>query len=514
MASSATISPPSVPSVAPPRVRSVPDYAWSAGPQAIELAAEAGLILDGWQALIVTDQLGMRDDGRFAAFECGDSVPRQNGKGGIIEARKLAGLYLLGERLVMYTAHQFKTAQEHFLRMKDYVRNSDELGRRVKRIHESHGEEGIELYGEGRNRLTGTQRLLYVARSKGSGRGFTGGCLILDEAQYLTAKQIAALFPTMSALSVTGNPQVLYHGTPPDPEESADAGSYWMSVRRRGLAGSKRLCWHEYSPEEGYDRADPEVWRATNPALSIRISEEFVQSELDAMTAAGEPDKFDRERLGVWPPDLAEGWRVIPRADWETAHDGLSEPTDPVGFGIAANPSLSWFTIGVAGLRGDGLRHLEVVDRRPGPGWVVDRAVDLVRKWNPCALVVCQSGPAGVLIPDLEAAGLTVVKASQPDYAKASAAMYTGISGRREPGTPDEPVPDPRVIRYTGTPEYVEALTVAVRAAVKQNSGDVWSFDRDVQADNSPLEAVALANLGHTLNAHLHARYDVLDSVQ
>ena len=37
-----------------------------------------------------------RADGNWSAFEVGVNVPRQNGKGGIIEARELAGLFLLG----------------------------------------------------------------------------------------------------------------------------------------------------------------------------------------------------------------------------------------------------------------------------------------------------------------------------------------------------------------------------------------------------------------------------------
>jgi phage terminase large subunit-like protein len=458
---------------------------------------EAGLILDGWQAGIITDQLGKRDDGTFAAVECGDSVPRQNGKGGIIEARKLAGLFLLGERMVMYTAHQFKTAQEHFLRMKEYVRNSDELGKRVKRVHESHGEEGIELYGEGRHRLTRTQRLLYLARSKGSGRGFTGGCLILDEAQYLTAKQLAALIPTLSALSMMGDPQLIYHGTPPDPLESADGGAYWISVRNRGVAGTGRICWHEYSPPEGFDRTDRGVWYSTNPALGVRISEEFVATlELEAMVAAGTPEVFDRERLGAWPPDPRDGWSVIPQQPWEDAADPASKVEDPVCFAVATNLERTWASIAVCGRRKDGLWHVEVIDRRPGASWVPNRAEQLLAKWRNCGLVVAASGPAGALIADIEARevkgyAIEIIKASVQDYAKACGQTMLNVSGLAGPGEPD-----PRILRHAGSPEFETALTAAVKGAAKHETGDVWTFDRDVDVDSSPLEAVALALWG------------------
>ena len=59
----------------------------------------AGLVLDPWQELVVDGAHGVREDGKWAAFEVGVNVPRQNGKGGILEARALAGLFLFGERL-------------------------------------------------------------------------------------------------------------------------------------------------------------------------------------------------------------------------------------------------------------------------------------------------------------------------------------------------------------------------------------------------------------------------------
>lgn len=503
----------------PPQVRSLPAYTYSAGPEAIKLAATGGLVADDWQELIVTDQLGKRDDGKFAAVECGASVPRQNGKGGCIEVRKIAGLFLLEERMVMYTAHQFKTAQEHFRRMKEYIRNSDEMSRQVMRISDAHGKEGIELYGTGRHRLTRTRRLLYLARSKGSGRGFTGdGCLFLDEAQYLTAADLGALLPTLSAVTLLGDPQLLYYGTPPDPTESADGGAYWVSVRKRGVKGLGRLCWHEYSAPDGFDRTDRNVWRSTNPAMGVRIDEEFIATvELEAMVASGTPEVFDRERLGVWPPDQSEGWAVIPQREWQDAADAASRVEDPVCFAIATNVARTWASIGVCGRRKDGLWHVEVIDRRPGASWVPNRVQQLLSKWRNCGLVVAASGPAGALIADIEArevnqSKIEVIKASVQDLAKASGQMMLNVSGLAAPGEPD-----PRILRHAGSAEFETALTEAVKGTAKHVTGDVWTFDRDVEVDSSPLEAVALAlwgfatfgqnapNLPATVSAELRA---------
>ena len=63
---------------------------------------------------------GERADGKWAAFETALIVPRQNGKGSILEARELAGLFLFGEQLILHSAHEFKTAQEAFRRVLAY----------------------------------------------------------------------------------------------------------------------------------------------------------------------------------------------------------------------------------------------------------------------------------------------------------------------------------------------------------------------------------------------------------
>jgi hypothetical protein len=130
-------------------------------------------------------------DGKWAAFEVGVEVAAQNGKGAILEARELAGLFLLGERLIIHSAHQFDTSLEAFRRLLCLIEDTPDFDRRVQRVSRSHGEEGIEL----KNR----QRIRFRTRTKGGGRGFSGDCLILDEAMILPESAHGALLPTLSA---------------------------------------------------------------------------------------------------------------------------------------------------------------------------------------------------------------------------------------------------------------------------------------------------------------------------
>ncbi len=303
-----------------PRLSSIPPADGSAGLQAIKLAATAGLYLDDWEGWVLRQALGedpvrkwTDDEGKlqpaWSAFEVALIVARQNGKGAILEARELAGLFLFKERLIIHTAHEFKTCTEAFRRLLFLIQNSPRLRNRVLKVTTSHGEEGIEL-------KTG-QRIRFLARSGSSGRGFTSDLLVYDEAMILDATKVGATLPTLSARP---NPQVWY---------TASAGlrtsTQLARVRRRGVAGqSKGLCFIEFSANvhdeyckhdctQHLDSQDPEALRQSNPGLGIRITSDHCAREREGMDEV----EYLRERLGVGQyPAPADAWAVIPRKWW------------------------------------------------------------------------------------------------------------------------------------------------------------------------------------------------------
>ena len=63
---------------------------------------------------------------------------------------------------------------------------------------------------------------------------------------------------------------------------------------------------------------------ATNPALGIRLSEEFTGEELRTMSADG----FARERLGWWVGDESGADHIVTRSDWDAC---ATEGIDPTG---------------------------------------------------------------------------------------------------------------------------------------------------------------------------------------
>lgn len=472
-----------------PRVFTAPSYTSTAGREAVELAAHAGLILDEWQKFALHVGLGERADGAWSAFEVAVNVPRQNGKGGIIEARELAGLFLLGERLILHSAHEFKTSIEAFRRIVALVTNCDSLRKRVKAIRRTTGEEAIEL-------LTG-QRLRFLARSGGSGRGFTGNCNILDEDMILGDDAMGALMPTMAAVK---DPQVWYFG-------SAGIGSpsqQLARLRRRALTAVENgepdpsLAYMEWSidphvrecPPGCTDHDDPlsplSVAKA-NPALGYRLTLEHTERERLTMS----DEIFARERLGVgdYPTDGEDTWRVIDEDVWRALADGTSSMADPVSFAVDVTPERSHAAICAAGRSGEAV-HVEVVDHRPGTGWVVERLVELVEKWSPCAVVIDPGGPAGSLIPavrkELELLGLPdlLIEPKTREIAGASGQFFDAVASQA-------------IVHLDQAP-----LATALAGADKRPVGDGWAWARrGVSVDISPLVGCTLAVWGHAERA-------------
>src|SRR2546423_10154913 len=114
------------------------DYACGCGnyqsEDLLEWAAEYGYALDDWQSWWLAELCGTNPDGTWASFENYLVVSRQNGKDACLEVRELAGLFILGEKMLIHTAHEFKAATEPFRRVRDTVTSYDDLRRRVKSI--------------------------------------------------------------------------------------------------------------------------------------------------------------------------------------------------------------------------------------------------------------------------------------------------------------------------------------------------------------------------------------------
>lgn len=486
-----------------PRLRHLPPSVGSLGREVADLSSLAGLNLDPWQiwtmeqACSVTEKTFYNEftdewQRKWAAFEVGLVVSRQNGKGSILEARELAGLYLFGERLIIHSAHQFDTSKEAFGRILMLIEQTPTLDAEVKRVSRSHGEEGIELKSG--------QRLRFRTRTKGGGRGFTGDCLILDEAMYLDAAQVGALMPTLSARP---NPQLWYTGSAGD-KDSSQLGR----VRARGLKGNDhRLFFAEWSIDactdfctyscDDHDKIDDvNSFAMANPGLGIRITEEHIRSELRSM----DTPTFLQERLGVgdWPVD-GDQWAVISQESWEAREDENSVIDDSDGsilcLAVDTTPQREFSTVTACGKNLEGLLHVEVTgyeqyDNRPGVQWVVPRVIELWESLKPDAVIIDKVGQAGGFIQELEEAGVKVISPNTYEYGQACGQFYSGVVPRKGE-TAD-------IVHIGQIP-----LTNAVAGADKRDLADKWAWDkRNSSSDISPLVGATLAAWGYRKILH------------
>jgi len=501
-----------------PRVCMVPDtFAWSAGQECIDLAEAAGLVLDPWEQFCVHIILGQTGLSRWAAFTVALIVARQNGKGSILEALELYWLFLRGEKLIGHSAHEYKTAMEAFRRVLWHIESNDWLRKRVKKIINTNGEEGIEL-------LTG-ERLRFMARSKGAGRGFTFHKLVWDEGYALTREQQDAQLPTMSAVD---NPQIIITSSPP---LTSDTGEVLFQIRRVAQALGDQVAFLDYGAEGALDALekvpldDEDLWRRTNPSevhtgSGHGVSIETMRRERSVMSDTG----FARERLCIWPPDLSEGFSVITADQWKAMldrHSGSDEwHLDPEeAFLVAAAHSVSELArtkpptalvgkpvialdvsprsqgsvtaaIGLASRRFDGNRHIELIARQSGTSWTIPFLRAFLQANLIAGFVIDPGSPAGSLLADVENLfdelsldKSLIMKMSSQAVASAFGMIYDAAT---------EPVPS---VFHLDQAELAVAVGGAVTREVGGTGGKAWDR-RNAATDITPIVTVTHALWG------------------
>ncbi len=409
--------------------------------------------------------MGERSDGRWAARQIGLSTPRQNGKSQLIVARALAGILLFDEQLIICSAHQQDTAREVFNRLVDILEDNPTLHARV------------DSYGKALNReyirFKSGQVIRFKARSAGGGRGFSADCLLLDEAQILSAAAWSAILPTMSARP---NPQVWLMGTPPTPD---DDGEVFARLRGAGILGKdSRLAYLEWSAEPEDNLDDPATWAKANPAFGTRIGHEAIESERSSMS----DDQFAMERLGMWSGVAHH--RVIDEQSWEAVKDQSSIAFDRKTLAIDVSPNRSTASVSLAGRRPDGLWHMELWEHRKGaewvPGYVEQRAskntIHAVVVDEMSGLVEQRRGRNYLKGTEIE---VTLAAAEGRDMAIACAGYFDAVMAA--------------TVRHTDQPQ----VNVALSVAGKRPLAGAWAWNRrDEDSDITPVVSQTLALWG------------------
>lgn len=420
---------------APPRVlvepRGVRANSWE---DVADLSARAGIVLDGWQELILQAAMGERSDATWAAKRVGISVPRQNGKSQLLVARALAGVLLFGEKKIVISAHQQDTAREAFSKLIEILEadGNEWLMDRVRPggIMNAINREAVKF----RNGAT----VQFKARTNAGGRGFSSDCLLLDEAQRLKRSAWVSINSTMSAMP---NPQVWLLGTPPTLE---DDGDVFESVRSAAIDGaSTAAAWAEWGADTKHPAfkglfAGPRVWTADvehlcwsgNPAWNTRINDEVVHGEFESYT----PQEFALDRLGVWRSDLGiAGSRAVSAELW-SAREGVPMDGGVPAYAVAFSPDGMRMSL-AGGVKAPDLErvHVELIDEpfegdvaaglKPLADWFMKKNPSGVVRWRACSVIVLAgSAGAGVLRQLLIERGVSAARilvATTPQYLQA-----------------------------------------------------------------------------------------------
>ena len=445
-----------------PCVRIAPVYNETDGLDAERILKSGGLILDPWQSLVICDWMALDRSGKWLCRTCGGSVPRQNGKTGVVEARAEAGMIMYNEQ-VIYTAHLQKTATETFEEMASFF-DTPKLRKYLKDIKTALGREQIILKSGA--------RVKFLARTRNGGRGQHGDLLIFDEAQELSIEAQASFIP---AISASINPQTVYVGTPPDP--SSD-GTVFRGIRSKAIDGkTSSTAWFEYSVEEIGDVTNRDRWAETNPALGRRILQTTIEGELEQMPA----DTFARERLGWWTPVVEHKVEyAIPKDTWDACRSTEPKPEGKTAYGVKFSADGSMVALCGAVIPDNGLARISLIDMRPtghGIRWLADWLNERYNK--ACCVVIDGRNGVDVLverISDTWKMKGSVVRPSTKDMIAATGTLMDALG-------------EQSVTWFW----QQEALEDSAITSVKRPLGGGWGFGGD---NSIPIEAASLALWG------------------
>jgi hypothetical protein len=461
-----------------------PDFAGSLGPEVADLADMVGFAADPEQRLVLDAMFGLDRAGRRVAFEVAVIGARQNIKTGLFKIAALGEAFIAEVPLLVWSAHEFPTAQEAFRDLSELIESSPDLDREIKHIHRGNGDEAIEL-------LNGC-RIKFKARTKSGGRGLSGKRVVLDEAFALQPAHMGALLPMLSAQD---EPQVWYGSSAGLADSEVLRG-----IRDRGRPGSRSMVYIEWcAPRQGCATSDcshavnvegcvlddEAYWQMANPQMGRRILVDTIRNERLALP----PEEFARERLGWWD-DPGQLEHIYGAAQWARCAIPAVDtpPTEGITLGIAVSVDRAWSSIsGATPLPGRELVGL--LHRQRGTDGIVAEAKRLQEKLK-CRIGIDSRGPAADLIDPLKAAGVNLRLLTTTDVLDANAAFFDKVQTA--------------VIAHMTHPE----LEDAVRGAQRRPVSDRWAVGRrNSAADVSPLEGAVIADylLGFS--------YDPLQSV-
>ncbi len=331
-----------------------------------------------WQPHVLDAMLARDGRDRYLLSTLGIAAPRQNGKSWDVRGRCFHGA-LNGEK-ILYTCQHGDTSDEMFQALAAPFEDEDnfELRDLLLAVRKTNGQQAIKLKNGGLIRFT--------TRTNSLARGKTYDVLIYDEAQELTSGQQAASLPAISA-GPKRNPQTIYLGTPPEPDECGDV---FYELHDKVHSGESGMGWIEWGAREIGDVRDRRRWYECNPSLGIHLNVDAVAAECDQMA----PDVFARERLGWWAPRGSAGIFALDAAQWAACLTDAPMTGGKLAFGVKFSADGARVAVSWARAERDGGSYVELYDLAGTAGGTA-RIADMLLRNSAEIACVCIDGKSG-----------------------------------------------------------------------------------------------------------------------
>jgi hypothetical protein len=409
-----------------------------------------------WQQHVADVANELLPDGSPAFREVIVSVPRQSGKTTLTLSQSVERCTMRDKvQHVAYTAQTGSDARKKLLNDQVPILEGSPLWKSVRRVARANDNAGV-VFRNG-------SRIDVLASNASAGHGRVLDLGLVDEAfDDIDDRREQSMLPAM----ITKTDAQLWVVSTQGTDASVYLNRKVELGRSAALEGrTSGIAYFEWAIPEDADIDDPASWWLGMPALGFTQSIAAVEHAKQTMTEGEFRRAFGNQRT-------RSSERVIPEVPWRVACRPDVSPSGTLVFAVDVAPDRDCATIAVAG---NGV--VEVVDHRPGVGWVVDRVVELVARHSGSVALEAR-GPVGALIPALRAAGVTLVEASPGDVTQACGAFYDDIA-------------DGKVAIRIGS--HHDALDAAVSAVMKQPVADAWRWARKGMEPITPLVAATLA---------------------
>jgi hypothetical protein len=449
-----------------------------------EVAEMLGRPLMPWQRLVVDVALELDPAKASAQYPQGlpafreirITVPRQQGKSTLtlpVMVHRANGFphreVVLGRdaglapQNIAYTAQTGTDARKKWRDEHVKVIRRSPLRELVEAVRLSSGDEHI------RWRTGSMHSVLYPSETGGHGQ--TLDLPVIDEAFSLDEAVEQATGPAMVTRPAAQTLLVSTAGTTRD--------RWWRAKTEEGRALAELdvrsgVAYFEWSAADDADPGDPAMWFGCMPALGRTVDVATIRSEFERLKLP----VFRRAYLNQWVDGQMDS--VIPLERWDVAADPAAGPAQGAVFAVAVTADRSWASISVAAP--GPVPHVELVERAPGTGWVVERMAEVCARWQARAVVLDAAGPEASLAGELERRCTAEVRRlTAREMVLAAGSLHDAVVTG--------------ALTHGGAETERKQLRDALEHAQRQTVTGAWRWARDAgRVDVCPLIAATMAH--------------------